>query len=136
MTMARVKDEEVVEVGLPDDLLDATSGRLHHYGWRKVLGKPKPVDGDKYEYGEPYSFDAEEDCVYGTWNKIPEFFLIEKRSKSIRNQRDSLLKESDWTQVIDSPVDKQLWADYRQALRDLPQQDGFPLEAEWPTPPA
>jgi len=36
MTMAKVKDGEVVEVGLPDDLKDATSGRLHHYGWRQV----------------------------------------------------------------------------------------------------
>ena len=34
--------------------------------------------------------------------------------------RDRLLKESDWTQVNDAPVDQQAWATYRQALRDFP----------------
>lgn len=38
----------------------------------------------------------------------------------MRYQRDQLLKESDWTQVADVPVDKQAWADYRQTLRDFP----------------
>jgi len=47
-----------------------------------------------------------------------------------------LLKESDWTQVADAPVDQSAWADYRQALRDVPQQEGFPQEVVWPNPPA
>ena len=38
----------------------------------------------------------------------------------MRNFRDLLLQSSDWTQVADAPVDKQAWADYRQALRDFP----------------
>lgn len=38
----------------------------------------------------------------------------------MRYQRDHLLKESDWTQVADVPVDKQAWATYRQQLRDFP----------------
>jgi hypothetical protein len=46
-----------------------------------------------------------------------------------------LLKESDWTQVADAPVDQSAWADYRQALRDVPQQSGFPQEVVWPTKP-
>ena len=37
-----------------------------------------------------------------------------------RFHRDRLLKESDWTQVNDAPVDRQAWATYRQALRDFP----------------
>ena len=53
----------------------------------------------------------------------------------IRNQRDLLLAESDWTQVPDAPVDQQTWAEYRQALRDVPQQSGFPTDINWPTKP-
>lgn len=38
----------------------------------------------------------------------------------IRSQRNSLLKDCDWTQIADSTADKTAWATYRQALRDLP----------------
>lgn len=54
-------------------------------------------------------------------------------SIQVRAQRDSELMRSDWTQVADSPVDKAAWATYRQALRDIPSQPGFPWEVVWPT---
>ena len=53
----------------------------------------------------------------------------------IRQQRNQLLKASDWTQVADAPVDKQAWATYRQALRDITEQAGFPNNVVFPTPP-
>jgi hypothetical protein len=53
----------------------------------------------------------------------------------VRAERDGLLMNSDWTQVDDSPVDKSAWATYRQALRDLPAQSGFP-DVAFPTPPS
>jgi len=56
-------------------------------------------------------------------------------SQAIRTQRNKLLKESDWTQVADAPVDKAAWATYRQALRDITEQDGFPNNINWPTKP-
>ena len=52
-----------------------------------------------------------------------------------RGQRDSLLAASDWTQVADAPVDQSAWATYRQALRDVPEQAGFPGEIVWPEKP-
>ena len=55
--------------------------------------------------------------------------------KDVRRKRDSLLKQSDWTQLPDAPVDKTAWATYRQALRDLPQQSGFPDNVTWPEEP-
>jgi len=55
--------------------------------------------------------------------------------EEVRSQRDALLSQSDWTQVPDAPVDQSAWAEYRQALRDLPQQAGFPTEITWPTKP-
>ena len=49
-----------------------------------------------------------------------------------------LLKESDWTQFGDSPLSdskKTEWATYRQSLRDLPAQSGFP-DIDMPTKPS
>jgi hypothetical protein len=54
---------------------------------------------------------------------------------NMRQRRNTLLVSSDWTQVIDAPVDQAAWATYRQALRDIPAQNGFPLTIEWPTSP-
>ena len=54
----------------------------------------------------------------------------------VRAQRNALLMSSDWTQVADAPVNRSAWAVYRQALRDVPQQAGFPNVIEWPVAPA
>jgi hypothetical protein len=56
-----------------------------------------------------------------------------EQAKSVRTARDEKLKDSDWTQIADAPVDKEIWATYRQALRDVPTQSGFPWEVTWPT---
>ena len=56
-----------------------------------------------------------------------------EQAKSVRTARDEKLKYSDWTQIADAPVDKAAWATYRQALRDVPTQPGFPWEVTWPT---
>lgn len=56
-----------------------------------------------------------------------------------RTQRDALLAACDWTQGNDSPLsatDKAAWANYRQALRDVPEQAGFPATITWPSVPA
>ena len=56
-------------------------------------------------------------------------------AESVRQDRDALLLESDWTQGNDAPVNKDDWSVYRQALRDIPSQDGFPREVIWPSKP-
>ena len=53
----------------------------------------------------------------------------------VRKQRNDLLAACDWTQVADAPVDKDAWATYRQALRDITTQVGFPLSIDWPVAP-
>ena len=55
--------------------------------------------------------------------------------EQVRGQRDALLSASDWTQIADAPVNQAAWAAYRQALRDVPAQAGFPADVIWPTPP-
>jgi hypothetical protein len=57
------------------------------------------------------------------------------QSANARKRRNKLLSASDWTQVADAPVDKAAWATYRQALRDISAQEGFPWAVEWPTQP-
>jgi hypothetical protein len=52
----------------------------------------------------------------------------------IRQQRNQMLKDTDWTQVLDAPVDKAAWAVYRQALRDITQQLD-PFNITWPEQP-
>lgn len=58
-----------------------------------------------------------------------------EQAKSVRDTRNQKLKDSDWTQLIDSPADKTTWAAYRQALRDITAQAGFPWEITWPSQP-
>jgi len=57
-----------------------------------------------------------------------------KRNGFARAERDRLLRESDWAALPDVPA-SEAWLTYRQALRDVPQQSGFPDSVEWPTPP-
>ena len=58
-----------------------------------------------------------------------------EQAKSVRATRDGKLAECDWTQLSDSQVDKAVWATYRQELRDVPAQAGFPYDITWPSKP-
>jgi hypothetical protein len=58
-----------------------------------------------------------------------------EQAKSVRDTRNQKLKDTDWTQVADAPVDKAAWAAYRQELRDLSTQTGFPWDITWPVQP-
>ena len=60
---------------------------------------------------------------------------LEELTRDVRFSRNAELKKTDWTQISDAPVDQTAWATYRQALRDLPDQEGFPDNVVWPTKP-
>lgn len=56
----------------------------------------------------------------------------------IRAERNKKLTECDWTQLGDCPLsdaDKAAWSTYRQELRDIPGQSGFPWDISWPNTP-
>jgi hypothetical protein len=57
------------------------------------------------------------------------------QAAQVRSERNSKLAASDWTQLADSTADKQAWAAYRQALRDITAQVGFPWTIDWPVAP-
>ena len=55
----------------------------------------------------------------------------------VRTERDRRLAATDWTQLPDVPEDtREAWSGYRQCLRDVTKQPGFPAEVIWPAPPA
>lgn len=86
------------------------------------------------EIGEAYSeylLPAEYEVVTEDLGNIPHF-------DSLRSQRNTLLSECDWTQLVDSPLsveEKADWAAYRQLLRDLPENTQDPLNPIWPAKP-
>ena len=63
---------------------------------------------------------------------------VEITEEQIRQERNFMLMRSDWTQVEDAPLtaeQKSNWVVYRQALRDITTQAGFPVNTNWPTQP-
>lgn len=61
-----------------------------------------------------------------------------QKEADARSERNGLLKYCDWTVMPDSPLsdsDKTAWQTYRQALRDVPAQAGFPDNITWPNKP-
>lgn len=54
----------------------------------------------------------------------------------VKLKRNELLVESDWTQLSDVPLsNKNEWASYRQQLRDITMQSGYPFDVVFPKPP-
>lgn len=72
----------------------------------------------------------------GVWkqkyNKVS--LSTEESAQRVRNHRDSLLRRTDWTALSDVTMPTEM-ATYRQALRDITDQEGFPLSVTWPTAP-
>lgn len=69
--------------------------------------------------------------VNWTVERIPEEIVAANQ----RKKRNELLVSSDWTRLDDAPVNKTAWATYRQKLRDISKQSGFPWDVKWPTKP-
>lgn len=61
-----------------------------------------------------------------------------EQAAAVRADRTKRISETDWTQLPDAPLttaQKAAWATYRQSLRDIPAQAGFPWTLTWPTSP-
>ena len=76
----------------------------------------------------------------GSWTATPRTVddlaaRLAQQAAAVRASRTQMLKDSDWTQIADSTADKPAWAAYRQALRDVPAQAGFPQSVTWPEQP-
>jgi len=110
----------------------ATGGTVYQYsqasGVEQLDGKwyTKYILGPVFTDGKTTA--AEQEVAYKA-SKDAE------QAKSVRATRGEKLADSDWTQVADAPVDKAVWATYRQALRDITTQSGFPWTITWPDAP-
>jgi hypothetical protein len=91
-----------------------------------ILG---PVFTDRAAEGDqPAQTAAEQETAYKAMKDA-------EQAASVRASRTQLLKDCDWTQIADSTADKTAWATYRQALRDITGQAGFPWTITWPDAP-
>ena len=110
----------------------ATGGTVYQYsqasGVEQIDGKwyTKYTLGPVFTDGETTA--AEQETAYKAMKDA-------EQAASVRTQRTQLLKDCDWTQIADSTADKTAWATYRQQLRDITAQAGFPWTITWPDLP-
>jgi hypothetical protein len=139
-----VTTPEVLEALGADPVFEgpqASGGTVYQYSQRsgveQVEGKwyTKYILGPVFVDGETTA--AEQEAAYKA-QKDAEF------AKSARDLRARLLAECDW--VVAKAVEQNaqdnlgiqvpvVWLNYRQALRDIPSQEGFPYNVSWPTSP-
>jgi hypothetical protein len=115
---------------------ETTSEQIIAAGYIAVLepSDPQPNDTtlvvDKNQFGEYYS----------AWMPVTELQqILDNRTVTVfvRAKRNKLLAECDWTQAKDVPDStSSKWTEYRQALRDITSQEGFPSNINWPQSPS
>lgn len=111
----------------------ATGGTVYQYSQRDGV---EEVDGKWYtKYILGPVFTDTEDATAEEQEAVYKALMDAEQAASVRSSRSDKLKDSDWTQVEDAPVDKAAWATYRQELRDITTQAGFPWTVVWPTQP-
>ena len=134
-----------------------TEAIINDFGGDVVFEGPQATGGDHYQYsqgagveqingkwytkyvlGPVFTDTTAEDGTVTTAAENEAAYKAMKdaeQAKSVRTTRGEKLKDTDWTQVADAPVDQTAWAAYRQALRDITGQEGFPWAIIWPTQP-
>ena len=88
---------------------------------------------DKVNYRETLEKTIEDN--YEEWLNMATDYDYNTFAKEVRTKRDRLLNETDWTQMADTALSedkKEAYRIYRQALRDVPEQPGFPYDIIWP----
>lgn len=111
----------------------ATGGTVYQYSHRDGVEEINGKWYTKYVLGPVFTDNdeataADQEAAYKSMKD-------EEQAKAVRDQRNQKLAASDWTQVIDAPVDQVAWAAYRQALREVTGQAEFPWAVTWPVEP-
>lgn len=86
-----------------------------------------PSDGKYYQQWSVVEFTDEEKAI-----------VIAEIKTQIRTQRTMQLYDTDWSQIADNQISDELrekFRVFRQALRDIPNQAGFPMDIVWPEHP-
>lgn len=138
---------------LTPDIIDS-------FGYDPVLEGPQPTLIPPYQYAQrdgvvevngqwfthyiagPVFQDYTDDqgVVHTAAEQYEEYCFAKdaEQGKVVRAERNRRLAECDWTQLADSPLNveaKSAWAFYRENLRMVPEQSGFPWDIQWPPTP-
>lgn len=116
------------------NLMDASS--LQSLGWLPVRLEEGVVD-EKF-VGSTFTITPTEVIETKQWRKYTDEEVAEnnvQKASQVRSERNKKLADTDWTQLADAPVDSLAWSNYRQQLRDLTTQPGFPHVVVWPNTP-
>ena len=116
------------------NLMDASS--LQSLGWLPVRLEEGVVD-EKF-VGSTFAINPTEVIETKQWRKYTDEEVAEnnaQKASQVRSERNKKLADTDWTQLADAPVDSLAWSNYRQQLRDLTTQPGFPHVVVWPNTP-
>ena len=135
-------------LGLPKILTEAI---INEWGGDIVFEGPQASGGTVYQYSQRSGVKEIEGKWYTNYILGPIFTDGEttaaeqetaykamkdaEQAKAVRTSRTQKLSDCDWTQIADSTADKTAWATYRQALRDITDQAGFPWTVTWPDAP-
>jgi hypothetical protein len=134
---------------MPQQLTEATINEL---GGDVVFEGPQASGGTVYQYSQAAGVEQIGGKWYTKYILGPVFVDTEdataaeneaaykamkdaEQAASVRADRTKRLADSDWTQLSDAPVTGTAWATYRQALRDITSQAGFPWTITWPDAP-
>jgi hypothetical protein len=116
----------------------ATGGTVYQYSMRQGVEQVGGKWYTKYVLGPIFTDTANEDGTVTTAAQHEAAYKAQKdaeQAKAVRADRNKRLTDTDWTQLADAPVNSVAWSNYRQALRDVPSQDGFPFNVNWPAQP-
>jgi hypothetical protein len=117
---------------------------IEDFGYDPVLEGPQPTLIPPYQYAQRDGVVE----VNGQWfthyiavtpDADQKAAMDAAQGDAVRTERNSRLAACDWTQLIDSPLDpdgRGAWQLYRETLRMVPQQQGFPWTIEWPPQPS
>lgn len=113
---------------------------IDDFGYDPVLEGPQPTLIPPYQYAQRDGVVE----VNGQWfthyiaaepDEEGKAAMDAAQAQRVRDDRNARLAACDWTQLPDAPVDAAVWAAYRQQLRDISSQVGFPWELQWPAAP-
>ena len=116
---------------------------INEFGYDTVLEGPQPTLIPPYQYAQRDGVVE----VNGQWfthyiavtpDDEQKAAMDDAQATIVRTERNKRLADCDWTQLEDSPLSpdgKGAWALYRETLRMVPEQPGFPWNVEWPPQP-
>jgi len=119
----------------------ATGGTVYQFSMRQGV---EQIDGKwytKHVLGPIFNDTTDEEGNVTTAAEHEAAYKAQKdaeQAKAVREQRSQKLKETDWVVVKHLERNENIpgaWEVYRQALRDVPTQQGFPWNVTWPEEP-